>query len=464
MLTLGHLRGIRESASIFAIPTYLFVASFGAMLLIGLIRLALGHDLTAASPPDPVEAGTAAITPFLVLRAFSSGSAALTGIEAVSNGVPAFKPPEPRNATIVLVWMGAILSIFFVGTTVLAYKMDVVPSETKTVIAQIADTVFGGGPLFYTVQITTMFILVLAANTSFAGLPSLASVMARDRFLPRQFAFRGDRLAFSYGILLVGIASSLLLVVFQADTHAIIPLYAVGVFIGFTLAQAGLVMHWRKEPPSPGTRASLIINAGGALATGVVTVIVGTTKFVDGAWITIGGIALLVFFLYRIHQHYSDVSRQLAVTAPPPLPPVRVAEDGQRAGPTVIIPVDELNQAVLRTLDYARSVSGNVTAVHVTDEVDAAERLRQEWEELVPDTPIVIIESPYRSFIAPMLTYIDAIDRAEPGKPVTVILPEFVTAHAWEGLLHNQSAIRLKRALRSRPNTILIDVPYHLRG
>jgi hypothetical protein len=425
--------------------------------------MALGHNLVAETPEDVIEPAGHSVTLFLILRAFSSGSAALTGVEAVSNGVPSFKPPEPRNAVTVLAWMVLILSAFFVGTAVLAHEFGVVPAETKTVIAQIAETVFGSGPLFFAVQLATMLILVLAANTSFAGLPSLTSVMARDRVVPRQFAFRGDRLAFSYGILVLGAASILLIIAFQAETHALIPLYAVGVFVGFTLSQTGLVLHWRREG-GPGSRTSLIINAVGAVITGVVTIIVAGTKFVDGAWITLAAIAALAFFFSRIHTHYRGVQEQLRVKESVSITPgVVVATDGGRDR-AVIMPIDELNQAVLHTLEFARTISDNVTAVHITDNVDEGEHLRDEWERTVPDTPIVIIESPYRSFLAPMLTYIDQMDRIDPGAYITVVLPEFVPAHFWEGLLHNQSAIRLKRALLHRPNTVLINVPYHLRS
>jgi hypothetical protein len=373
------------------------------------------------------------------------------------------KPPEARNAVMVLVWMVAILGTFFLGTSVLAYQLDVAPSETKTVVAQIAETVFGGGFLFYAVQISTMFILILAANTSFAGLPSLASVMARDRVLPRQFSFRGDRLAFSHGIIVLGLASIALLIIFQAETHRLIPLYAVGVFVGFTLAQAGLVRHWRREGGS-GASFSLAINAAGAVVTGAVTVIVAATKFVDGAWITIGGIVVMTFFFWRIHYHYRRVHEQLEVTEAPP----RQAAGGQRPSETargrvVLVPVDDLNQAVLRTIDFAGTISDNVTAVHVTDDIEESEKLRTHWDATVPETPLVIIESPYRSFLAPMLTYIDAIDQLDPEAYITVVLPEFVPAHFWEGILHNQSSVRLKKALLHRPNTVLIDVPYHLQ-
>ncbi|OGO51694.1 MAG: hypothetical protein A2148_09960 [Chloroflexi bacterium RBG_16_68_14] len=461
VLTLANLRGIRESGTVFAIPAYFFIVSLTALIVTGLVRLALGHDLTAETPPHVIAEGGQTVGLFLILRAFSSGSAALTGIEAVSNGVPSFKPPEARNANVTLAWMAGILAFFFLGLTVLAYQLDVTPSETKTVVAQVAQGVFGTTPLFYIVQVTTTLILILAANTSFAGLPALASVMARDRFLPRQFAFRGDRLAFSNGIIALGLASAALLILFQAETHALIPLYALGVFVGFTLSQAGMVWHWHRDP-SPAARASLVVNAVGAVATGVVAVIIGVTKFVDGAWITVGAIAFLTFLFARIHHHYRRVKEQLELRPMAPAVPAPPRDDRDRGRP-VVVPVDELNQAVLRTLEYARTISNNVTAVHVTDEIEEGEALRDRWEGTVADIPIVIIESPYRSLLAPMLAYIDAVDRLDPGTYITVVLPEFVPAHIWEGLLHNQSAVRLKRALLRRPNTVVIDVPYHLQ-
>lgn len=461
-LTLANLRGLRESGTLFSIPTYFFMMSFAALIITGLVRLVLGHELSAGTPDKVIEPGSQALGLFLILRAFSSGSAALTGIEAVSTGVPSFKPPEARNANITLAWMAAILTFFFIGLTVLAHQLDVTPSETKTVVAQVAQGVFGETPLFYMVQVATTLILILAANTSFVALPTLASVMARDRFVPRQFAFRGDRLAFSHGIIVLGLASIALLVVFGAETHRLIPLYAVGVFTGFTLSQAGMVLHWRGDP-SPGARLSLLVNAVGMVATGVVTVIIASTKFVDGAWITLGAIALLTLVFTRIHRHYGRVADQLEVREPPPAAPAYVVPEGRDRSRAVVMPVDELNQAVLHTLEFARTISNNITAVHITDEVEEGEALRKQWEEAVPDAPIVIIESPYRSFLAPMLTYIDAIDRVDPGAYITVVLPEFIPAHFWEGLLHNQSAIRLKRALLRRPNTVLINVPYHLK-
>jgi hypothetical protein len=340
---------------------------------------------------------------------------------------------------------------------VLAHQLDIVPSESKTVVAQIADGVFGHTPLFYAVQVATTMILLLAANTSFAGLPSLGSVMARDRFLPRQFAFRGDRLAFSNGIMVLGLASAGLLVAFSASTHRLIPLYAVGVFTGFTISQIGMVIHWRREG---GNQGSLLVNAIGAVATAVVTVIIASTKFIDGAWLTLAAIGVFAIIFSRIHHHYSGVSQQLEVRGTEEAR--RSLRDERGRGRPVVVPVDEINTAVLRTLEYARSISNNVTAVHVTDDIEEGEVLRERWEVAVADTPIVIIESPYRSLLAPMLTYIDTLDQIDPGSYITVVLPEYVPAHFWEGLLHNQSSIRLKKALMRRPNTVVIDVPYHL--
>lgn len=462
VITLANLRGLRESGSVFAVPAYFFIFSMTALIITGFVRLALGHEIHAVVPEEALTPGGQAVTVFLILRALSSGASALTGIEAVSNGVPSFKPPEARNANITLAWMAAILSFFFIGLTILAHQLDAVPAENKTIVAQVADGVFGPDVLFYVIQIATMMILLLAANTSFVGLPALGSVMARDRFLPRQFAFRGDRLAFSNGIMFLGVASAALLVIFGAETHRLIPLYAVGVFTGFTLSQFGMVLHWRGERSSS-ARISMVINLIGGIATAVVALIITYTKFTDGAWISIVAIAVLTIIFLQIHRHYAHVREQLEVDGLVSEPPSIVTPADQGRERAVIMPIDELNQAVLHTLEFARTISDNVTAVHITDDVEEGDTLRTAWEDSVPDMPIVIIESPYRSFLAPMLAYIDGIDRADPGAYITVVLPEFVPAHFWEGLLHNQSAGRLKRALIHRPNTVLINVPYHLR-
>lgn len=459
LIVLGNLRGIRESGTIFSIPTYLFIASFGAMLVTGFVRSAQGVEAEPL-PPETVALGTSSLGLFLILRAFSSGCAALTGIEAMANGVPTFKPPESKNAAITLAWMAAILVTFFVGLTILAHRLGVMPVEQPTAVSQVAKAAFGGTPPYYIVQVATALILILAANTSFAGFPQLASVMARDGFLPRQFTFRGDRLAFSTGIIALGVLASAMLLIYQAETHRLIPLYALGVFISFTLSQSGMVRHWLRER-GPRWRGSMAINALGALATAVVAVVIGSTKFVQGAWIVVVAIPILVLILDRIHHHYQRVGDQLAISEAD-LRPTLPQRANHRAQ-TVIVPVDEMNRAVLQTVDHARTLSDDVAAVHVSDDPEEAEALRAEWEVRVPDIPIVILESPYRALIAPFLAYIDAVDRANPDARITVVLPEFVPAQPWQRFLHNQPAVRLRRALQTRPNTVVVNVPYHLR-
>jgi amino acid transporter len=464
VLTVGNLRGIRESGTLFAIPPYFFILSFGSMIVVGLVRVAIGDDLRASVPADAVEEGGQVLTLFLLLRAFSSGAAALTGIEAIADGVPNFKPPEAKNAATTLVWMAAILASFFVGTTVLATEFAIVPSETKTVVAQIAETVFGRGVLFFMVQAGTALILVLAANTSFAGLPTLASVMAKDKVMPSVFSFRGDRLAFSYGILLLGIASSGLLIAFGAETHKLIPLYAFGVFMAFTLSQVGLVLHWWRRRDA-GWRAALAVNAVGAGVTAVVAGIVGATKFMSGAWLSMLTMGVLFVVLWRIKVHYESAAGQLEAAGAGivPLAADRAYRTAYALPQTVLVPVEGIDKAVLRTLAYARSISANTTAIHVTDDREAGERLRRQWEESVLDVPLVIVESPYRSLVEPILAYVDALDRKQPEQVITVVLPEFITHRFWHRFLHNQLSLRLKRALINRPNTVVVDVPYHLQ-
>jgi amino acid transporter len=461
ILTVGNLRGIRESGSIFAIPPYFFIVTFGAMIVVGLTRLALGDDLQAAHPEGAIEQGTAGVSLFLILRAFSSGSAALTGIEALADGTPSFKPPEARNAAITLLTMVMFLTAFFIGTSILANQLDVVPSEDETVVSQIAATVFGVNIFYYMVQVGTALILVLAANTAFAGLPTLASVMARDGVMPQQFAFRGDRLAFSYGIIVLGFMASVILIIFSAETHRLIPLYAFGVFMAFTISQTGMVIHWTRAK-GPKWRFYMAINGFGAVVTGVVAVIVGVTKFEQGAWLSMTAMAILYFVLSRIHIHYEDAKEQLGRDL---TDPATVAEHfyGVSAGraQTVIVPVEGINRAVLRSLAYARTLSQSAIAVHVVDEREIGEHFRQEWEESIPDVPLVIVESPYRSLVEPMLAYIDGMERTAPNHMVTVVLPEFVTKHFWERFLHNQLTQQLKEALYKRPNTAIIEVPFH---
>ncbi|MBI2845148.1 MAG: APC family permease [Chloroflexi bacterium] len=454
LITLGNLRGIRESGNIFALPTYFFIFSMAGMILVGLFQATTGN-ITPSAPQEAI-AGSEPLTFFLILRAFSSGSVAMTGTEAIANGVPAFKPPEGKNAAITLFWMAAILATFFVGLTFLAQAYGIVPSETETVVSQLARGIFGEGVPYFMIQASTMLILVLAANTSFAGFPRLASVLALDRFMPHQMSFRGERLAFSRGIVVLAILAGVLIVAFGSSTHALIPLYAVGVFLSFTLSQSGMVVRWWRLR-SPGWKRSVLINGSGAVLTGIVLIVVASTKFAGGAWIVILLVPLLVLLFLGISLHYRNVGEQLRPSREAIiLNPATVRQK-------VIVPIADVNQASLRAVTYAKSISDDVIGVHVTDEPQEAEAIRKKWREWEWDTPLVILESPYRSLTPPLLTYIEALQKENPEGFVTVVVPEFIPAHWWENFLHNRSAERLKKAVLSMPNTVVIDVPYQLQ-
>jgi amino acid transporter len=456
-ITLANLRGVKESGTLFALPTYGFIVSFIVLIGAGLVKAVLDPSLRAPVPVSAYAPGASLLSAFLILRAFASGCTALTGIEAISNGIPAFKKPESKNASTTLTWMAAILTTLFLGITILARMLDVHPASEVSVAAQIGQAVFGKGIVFYTIQAFTAMILVLAANTSFADFPRLASILARDRFLPHQFTFRGDRLAFSNGIIVLGVAASGLVVVFQSDVTRLIPLYAFGVFVSFTLSQAGMVRHWLRER-EPGWRRSILINGAGAVMTGVVATIVGGTKFSHGAWISMLAMAILALLFWAINNHYSRVDRLLKV------PDDAVLAPGRHYGQALIVPVEGVNLAVLKTIEYARSLSRTVTAVHVTDDMEEGRRVRAEWESKVVDVPLVLIDSPYRSFVAPVVSYIDALMEGDANRVVSVVLPEYRTATPGTGWLHNQSARRLKKALLDRPNASVIEVPYDLSG
>ena len=462
LLTVLNLRGLRESGTVFAFPTYFFLLALGSMIVTGIVRLAIG-GLDSVPHEDAREIGTQSLTGvagiFLVLRAFSSGATALTGVEAISNGVPSFKEPSPKNAAATLTWMAVLLATIFVSLTVLAHQIDVQPSHSKTVVAQIADAVFEGGPLFYIVQAATALILILAANTSFAGLPALASVMAQDRYAPKLFAFRGDRLGFSNGIMVLAVASALLLILYRANQHDLIPLYAVGVFIGFTLSQAGMVNHWRRSKEF-GWKRAMMINATGATATGVVTVVIAATKFTHGAWLTLAAITVIAVIFHQIGRHYRSTETRLKVEADEFFTDL----GSKRFGQAVVIPIDEINRATVLAASYARAISNNVTALHVTDDRAKGEALRQDWQRSVLDVPVIIVESQYRSLLGPVMAYVDQLDRADPGQVVTVVLPEYIAKWPWQRWLHNQSSKGLKKALIQRPHTILVEVPFHLEA
>jgi amino acid transporter len=464
LITIINLRGVSESGAVFAAPTYLFIAMALAMIGLGLYGLAVGtivpdnlraaEEMTAWAQHETE--GVQALTVILILRAFASGCAALTGTEAISDGVPAFKPPEWKNARATLTWMVAILGVLFLGISYLATHLNIIPTvdETESVLSMVAHAVYGDGWLYYLMQAATMLILVLAANTAFADFPRLTWFLARDHYMPHQFSFRGERLAFSTGIMTLGVLSAVLAIVFNADTHQLIPLYAVGVFTSFTLSQAGMVKRWwtRHEP---GWHYSLVVNLIGALTTGLVTIIVAVTKFSHGAWMVIILIPIQVWVLMRIHAHYNRVSDQIALD--PAVDKIPTYPE-----PILVVPVPGLNRVVARTVGYARALSQNVTAIHVTDDMEAADELRRAWKAWACDVPLVILESKYRALSGPLMHYLDAVSRKNPETPITVVLAEYVPRRWWEWPLHNQTALRLKGSLFFRPNTCVVDVPYHL--
>jgi amino acid transporter len=454
LITLANLRGIRESGTIFAAPTYLFVGMMYLLIGIGLFRLMTGDYVY--SPADSVrQAGAQSLTIFLVLRAFAQGCSAMTGTEAISNGVPAFKAPEAANARATLVWMGVLLGTMFFGMNYLAAHMGILPASDETVLSQVGRVVFGTGPLYILLQIATALILVLAANTSFADFPRLSSILARDRFLPRMFQFRGDRLAFTTGIAALALLSIVLLIVFNGSVDQLIPLYAIGVFLSFTLSQSGMVVHWRRLRGA-NWRRSALTNGLGALATAIVTAVIAVTKFADGAWLVVLLIPLLIGGFYAIHTHYRKLDG--ARRAETPLLPEEVVV-------RVVVPVAEVNVPARQALAYARAIApddGHVVAVHVTDDVAEADTLCRQWEEWEPGVELLIIESPYRSLTGPLLAYIDALKETHPHDTLTVIIPELVASHWWEHLLHNHTALRLKANLLFHPGIVVANVPYHL--
>jgi amino acid transporter len=450
LLTVGNLRGIRESGRIFAIPTYCFVVSIFVLIALGLYHYSIG-DLTAAAPM-PEHAGTRALTTLLILTAFANGCTAMTGVEAVSDGVPAFEPPESKNAAATLVTMAVLAIAMFLGITFLAHAYQVMPTETESGVSQLGRAIFGRGIVYYLVQAATTLILVLAANTAYADFPRLASIVSRDRFLPRQFMNQGDRLAFSNGILVLSAFAALLIIAFKGDTHALLPLYMIGVFVSFTLSQTGMVLHWRKKR-TPGWKTSAFINGFGAVVTGIVLIIVAITKTLEGAWIVLLLIPMIIALFKATRRHYDHVAAQLTL---------RNYTPQRRVHNTVLMPVGGLQRAVVEALRYAETLSDDVRAVYVDVDQVATDQMRREWEIWGGKAKLIVLESPFRSVMEPLLEYIEQVENERTDDYVTVILPEFVPARWWQHLLHNQRALLIKGALLFRPNTVVTSVPFHL--
>jgi amino acid transporter len=474
VLAIGNLRGVRESGALFAAPTYLFVVSLLALVAVGVVRVAILHDPAATGVPRSPVPGAEAVGVLLILKAFSSGCTAMTGIEAVSNGVPAFKSPESRNAATTMLWMSGILGTLFVGIVALFFAYGLVPdpSGNPTLLSQLTEQVVGRSWFYYVIQGATLLVLVLAANTSYADFPRLAAILARDDFVPHLFGFRGDRLAFSVGISALSILAAVLLFLFHGNVDALIPLFAVGVFVAFTMSQAGMVVHWRRER-GPRWRIKAAINGLGALASAIVALVAGGTKFISGeplfqllgvdvragSWIVIALIPFLMLNFLGIHRHYRRAAEELAVETP--LSPEAIQH-------VVVVPIGAVNRVAIQTLAYACSMAPNVIAVHVSDLPEEMARMHQAWRTQCATHPFLervrlrLVRSPYRTLIPALMSFIDDLDQQQPGATITVVLPELVPAHWWEQPLHTQTALRLKAALLFRPGTVVTSVPYHL--
>ncbi len=456
LITLANMRGIKESGRIFAIPTYIYMVVLAALIAYGLGRSYFGHLDPVRFDPEAFEGNRAAggtLGMFLILKGFSSGAVALTGVEAISNGVPAFRRPEARNAAATLVWMGVLLGTLFFGISVLAHHLQPYPSHDRTVIAQLGLAVFGNGPAFVLLQFATAAILTLAANTAYNGFPSLSSIIAKDGYLPRQLANRGDRLVFSNGIVALAAAAAGLLIAFGGITNALIPLYAVGVFMSFTLSQSGMVRHHLRLHEK-GWRRSAILNGVGASATFVVLLIVAVTKFTSGAWVPIFVIPLIVALFKAIHRHYARVADGLRV--PPDWRP-------PRRDHTVVVLASDVNAGVLEALAYGRSVApDHLLAVTVVYDGQEAELLEKRWAEQGLDVPLEVVRAPAGDFSDAVLAFVDEIEHRWQGSLVTVLIPELFVEHWWQHLLHNQSVLRLKGRLLFRENTAVTSIPIRI--
>ena len=456
IITIVNLRGVKESGAIFAAPTYLFVISMLACIGIGTAQLVLTGSMPQLPAPAELPPPTHTLTLFLVLQAFSAGCTALTGVEAISNGVPAFQKPESKNAATTLLAMLTILGTIFLGITVLAHFTGAVPREEESLVSQVARAVIGTGPFYFIIQVATALILVLAANTSYADFPRLSSILSRDRFLPRQFSSRGDRLVFSNGILVLGLLAALLIVIFDAREQAMLPLYAIGVFISFTLSQGGMVRHWLRTH-EPGWQRSVVINGIGATLTAIVFMVIIATRFTRGAWAVLVAIPLIVLLFRAIHQHYVGVARQLSLTQARPIGAVRRH--------TALVLVSGIHRGVIPALEYAQSLApDNTTALYVDLDPEETLKMRAKWAQWASAIPLVVLASPYRSLVRPILNYVDELDKLYDDDVLSVILPEFIPSKWWQHLLHNQTALLIKAALLFRKGIIVTSVPYHLEG
>lgn len=458
LITTANLRGVRESGRLMAVPVYLFLGSFLGMLAVGAVRAVMegSSPFPAELAPSPLP-----VTPFLLLHTFASGCTALTGVEAMSNGVPAFRAPEARNAQKTLAVMAVLMAVLFLGSVGLTQYFGVTAGSEETILSALARRILGSGPFYLGVQVSTLLVLAVAANTSFAGFPRVTSVIAQAGFLPHQLAHLGDRLVYANGMVLLAGVTGLLILGFAGDTHALIPLFAVGVFLAFTLSQAGMVVHWWRGRGAY-WRLKAAVNGVGAAATAIAFLIVAGAKFAEGAWIVLVILPALVILFYGIHGHYREVARELSLKGlPPDIKPV--------PAPRVVLPISGVHRGVIQALRFARTLSDRVTAVYVEVKPGGAEKIREMWERWGQGVPLEVVPSPYRSIVGPILDYLDEADREQnDGQPAMVLLPEFVPARWWHYILHNQTALLLRLALiyrRRREGQVraIVDIPFYLR-
>ena len=458
LVTLLNLRGMRESGTLMSIPVYLFLATYIPMLIYGIFRLIQTGPVPLAQTAPPASVN---LTPFLVLHAFSTGCTALTGIEAISNGVPAFAPPSAKNAGRTLIIMACLMGFLFLGSIGLTQFLGVVAGPNETILSALARRLLGSGAGYVVIQISTLLILAVAANTSFAGFPRVAAILARDGFMPRQFTGLGDRLVFTNGIMALAGITAALIILFRGNSHLLVPLFAVGAFLAFTLSQSGMVLHWWRER-GRNWRVKAFANGLGALATGTTLLVVSVSKFIEGAWITILVIPLVVYVLLHIRNHYHDIASALTLRGlPPSLLPYPT--------PRIVVPVSSVHRGVVEALRYARSISDEVSAVFVEINPGEANKVREAWEIWGQGVPLVVVQSPYRSIIGPLIAFLDQTDlEHNDGQQASVLLPEFIPAHWWQNLLHNQTANLLRLAIlysrrKHRHTRVIIDMPFHLR-
>ncbi|MFP5105881.1 APC family permease [Neobacillus sp. C211] len=454
LITILNLRGVTESASILAYPVYLFVLALFILIGVGIYNIITGGVSPELHPP--IGTPVTGISLFILLRAFASGSSALTGVEAISNAIPNFKDPAPNNASKTLMMMGALLAVLFSGIIYLAYYYGITPSAEVTVVSQIAEETFGRNFMYFFIQGTTALILILAANTGYSAFPLLAVNLAKDKFIPRMFLVRGDRLGYSNGIIILAITSIILIIAFQAETEHLIPLYAVGVFIPFTLSQTGMIVKWIREKPQ-GWLPKLIINTIGAIISFIVTMMFFLTKFTQ-VWSVLVFLPIILFVFYRIRKHYEAVGAQLSLTTCEPLMPIE--------GNVLIVPVAGMTNVVANSINYAKSLSQDqIIAVYVSFERDDEKNFEEKWKKWQPDVRLVTLHSHYRSIINPLTKFVDTIEHkaSESNYRVTVIIPQFITKKGWHNILHNQSSLLIRAYLLFRRNVIITTVPYHLK-